>query len=175
MSPDVEMTQGQPKRAKGIRPLLLVAGLVVVGLGLCPLSGARWVFLRATDMDINSGALRHQVRVLTLPVAEEKEDSRLSREVRRLGIVTPETPLWKRTSESRLWRGIHVCHIYGGVLARATELVMSLELAETPDDERREVLQRFMVALQSADPQHAEQQARLITDEIAGPVFRGAQ
>jgi hypothetical protein len=111
-------------------------------------------------MDINSGVLRHQVRVLTLPVAEEKEDSRLSHEVRRLGIVTPETPLWKRTSESRLWRGIHVCHIYGGVLARATELVMSLELAETPDGERREVLQRFMTALQSADPQHAEQQAR---------------
>lgn len=154
---------------------VVVAGLVVVGLCLCPLLGARWVFLRATDMDINSWVLRHQVRALTLPVAEEKEDSRLSREVRRLGIVTPETPLWKRTSEGRLWRGIHVCHIYGGVLARATELVMSLELAETPDDERQQVLQRFMTALQSADPQHAEQQARLITDEIAGRVFRGAQ
>lgn len=166
MSRDVEMTQGQPKREKGARLLLLIAGLVVAGLGLCPLLGARWVFLRATDMDINSGVLRHQVRVLTLPVAEEKEDSRLSREVRRLGIVTPETPLW---------RGIHVCYIYGGVLARATELVMSLELAETPDDERREVLQRFMTALQSADPQHAEQQARLITDEIAGRASRPAQ
>lgn len=52
---------------------------------------------------------------------------------------------------------------------------MSLELAAAPDDERREVLQRFMVALQSADPQHAEQQARLITGEIAGRVFRPVQ
>lgn len=61
------------------------------------------------------------------------------------------------------------------VFLRATELVMSLELAAAPDDERREVLQRFMVALQSADPQHAEQQARLITGEIAGRVFRPVQ
>ncbi|MDI6450096.1 hypothetical protein [Anaerobaca lacustris] len=175
MSRRMEATQQPPKRTKGTRPLLLIAGLVVVGLCLCLLLGARWVFLRATDMDINSGVLRHQVRVLTLPVAEEQEDSPLSREVRRLGIVTAETPLWKRTSESRLWRGIHVCYIYGGVLARATELVMSLELSKTPDDERREVLQRFMLALQSADPQHAEQQARLITDEIAGRAPRPAQ
>ena len=157
------------------KAVVVIAGLAVVGLCLCPLLGARWVFLRATDMDINSGVLRHEVRVLSLRVAEEKEDSRLSREVRRLGIVPPETPLWKRTSEGRLWRGIHVCHIYGGVLARATELVMSLELAETPDDERRQVLQRFMTALQSADPQHVEQQARLIADEIAGRVSRPAQ
>lgn len=174
MSRRMEATQQPPKSAKGTRRLLLIAGLVVVGLCLCLLSGARWVFLRATDMDINSGVLRHQVRVLSLPVAEE-EDSPLSREVRRLGIVTAEAPLWKRTSENRLWRGIHVCYIYGGVLARATELVMSLELAAAPDDERREVLQRFMVALQSADPQHAEQQARLITDEIAGRVSRPAR
>jgi hypothetical protein len=159
MSRRMETTQGPPKRAKGARRLPLIAGLVVVGVCLCPLLGARWVFLRATDMDINSGVLRHQVRVLTLPMAEEKEDSRLSREVRWLGIVTAETPLWKRTSESRLWRGIHVCYIYGGVLARATELVMSLELAAAPDDERREVLQKFMTALQSANAQHAEQQA----------------
>jgi len=157
------------------KAVVVIAGLAVVGLCLCPLLGARWVFLRATDMDINSGVLRHEVRVLSLRVAEEKEDSRLSREVRRLGIVPPETPLWKRTSEGRLWRGIHVCHIYGGVLARATELVMSLELAETPDDERRQVLQRFMTALQSADPQHVEQQARLIADEIAGRIARPAQ
>ncbi len=152
MSREMDMTQGPPKRAKGARPLLLIAGLAVVGLCLCLLSGARWVFLRAMDMDINSGVLRHQVRALTLPVAEKKEYSRLSREVRRLGIVPLEKPLWKRMSERRLWQDIHVCHIYGGVLARATELVMSLELAETPDDERREVLQRFMTALQSADP-----------------------
>ncbi len=154
---------------------LAAAVLLLLGLGIWPLLGQSWVFLRSTDLDINSGMLRHQVHVLSVRVRERKEESALSREVRRLGIVTAEMPLWKRTSESRLWRGIHVCYIYGGVLARATELVMSLELAEAPDDERREVLQRFMVALQSADPQHAEQQARLITDEIAGRASRPAQ
>jgi hypothetical protein len=101
-----------------------------------------------------------------LRVAEETEESSLSREIRRLGIQTPSALLWKRTSESRLVRGVFVNYRYGGVLAEATALVMRLDLMKMADGDRRVVLGKFMEALQSGDPDRARQQAWLLTDEI---------
>lgn len=146
--------------------LLAAAVLLLLGLGIWPLLGQSWVFLRSTDLDINSGMLRRQVHVLSVRVKERKEESALSREVRRLGIQTPSMPIWKRADESRLLRGVFVEYSYGGVLAEATALVMRLDLMEMADRDRRVVLGKFMAALQSGDPDRARQQAWLLTDEI---------
>ncbi len=146
--------------------LLVAAVLLLLGLGIWPLLGQSWVFLRSTDLDINSGMLRHQVHVLSVRVRERTEESALSRELRRLGIQTPSIPIWKRADESRLVRGIFVEYSYGSVRAEAMALVMRLDLMEMADGDRRVVLGRFMAALQSGDPDRARQQAWLLTDEI---------
>jgi hypothetical protein len=143
-----------------------VVALLLLAVCLWPLLGQSWVFLRSTDLDINSGRLRHQVHVLSVRVCERTEESALSREIRRLGIQTPSMPIWKCAGESRLVRSVFVNYRYGGVLAEATTLVMELDLMEMADEDRRVVLGKFMEALQSGDPERAQQQAWLLKDEI---------
>lgn len=145
---------------------LAIIGLFLLVLCIWPLLGQPWLLSRSRDLDINSGRLRRQTRVFSLRFGEKTEESALSREIRRLGIQTPATPVWKRTGESYLVRSKFVNYAYGGLYATSGQLLAILELVKAPDDERRSVLTRFMSALQSGDARHAKHQAWLLMAEI---------
>ncbi len=145
---------------------LAIIGLFLLALCIWPLLGQPWLLSRSRDLDINSGRLRRQTRVFSWRSSEKTEESMLSREIRRLGIQTPAAPLWKRIGESYLVRSRFINYAYGGVFAASEQLLMTLEMAKAPDDERRDVLTRFMSALQSANARHARDQAWLLMAEI---------
>jgi hypothetical protein len=149
-------------------PTVWMVGTVLLLLCLCllPLLGHPWVFIRYTDVDLNSGDLRTQVRVCTLAVKTEIKPSNLSREVRRLGINVPDTRVWKRAYERRLVSRIHVDYSYGRVVVACNVLVDLLASANAPDEERRTVLKSLMASLQTGDSRQACGQARSLMNEM---------
>jgi hypothetical protein len=148
-------------------PIALSAGiLLVLLLFLWPLLGQPWVFIKYTDVDLNSGDLRTQVRLCTLAVKTEIKPSNLSREVRRLGIDVPATHLWKHAFESRLVNRSYVDYSYGRVVVACNVLVDLLASANAPDEERRTVLKSLMASLQTGDSRRAYGQARSLMNEM---------
>lgn len=145
---------------------LAIIALFLLALCIWPLLGQPWLLSRSRDLDINSGRLRRQTRAFSFRFGEKTEESALSREIRRLGIQTPTTPAWKRIDERYLVRSRFINFAYGGVFAASEQLLMTLEMAKAPDDERRDVLTRFMSALQSADARQATNQAWLLMAEV---------
>ncbi len=143
-------------------------GVVLLLLCLCllPLLGQPWVFIKSTDVDLNSGDLRTQVRVCTLAVKTEIKPSNLSREVRRLGIDVPATHLWKHAFGSCLVNRSYVDSSYGRVVSECTMLVDLLASANAPDEERRTVLKSLMASLQTGDSRQAYSQARSLMREF---------
>ncbi len=153
-------------RATSPTAWMVGAFLLLLCLCLLPLLGHPWVFIKYTDVDLNSGDLRTQVRVCTLAVKTEIKPSNLSREVRRLGIDVPATHLWKHAFESRLVNRSYVDYSYGRVVSACGTLVDLLASANAPDEERRTVLKSLMASLQTGDSRQAYGQARSLMNEM---------
>ncbi len=156
-------------RKKAAPLLIALSAGVLLGLLLFfwPLVGHSWVFCRGTDIDINSGDIRHAVHVFRLRVKGEIQESDLSREVRRLGIDIPATRVWKRTFESYLVEGRSIHWKYGQVDVASRQLLSILDETNAPDEERQAILEKFMASLRKENADHALWQARLLTDELA--------
>lgn len=144
-----------------------VAVLAVVLLCLWPLLGRSWFFVKYADIDLNSGDLRHQVRVCSLVVSTRIEESPLSREVRRLGIPVPANRAWRHAFEGRLVRGVCVDYWYGSVYVQIHTLLSLLDQTKTPDEERRVILTELMTSLQTGDPHVAREQTFILMGDIA--------
>lgn len=145
---------------------LAITGLFLLVLCVWPLLSQPWIFTRSADLDINSGKLRHQTHVFSVLVSEDTEESILSREVRRLGIQTPATPVWKRMIESYLMSSKHIDYTYGRLFAMSGQLLTVLDLVKASDDEGHSVIERLMSVLQSGDSGHADRQILLLMAEI---------
>jgi len=143
-------------------------GVIVAALLLCfwPLLDHPWLFEAYTDVDINSGDTRHQVRVFSLTVKTEVEESTLSREIRRLGIDVPPARAWKRDFESHLVNASHIDYAYGRTFAMCHQLLGILDQAKAPDEERRAILETLMKSLRKGDPRKTQDETFLLMAEV---------
>jgi hypothetical protein len=150
-------------------PTMALAGMVLLLLTLClwPVLGQPWIFSRCIDLDINSGDLRRQVRVFSLTVSTQIEESDVSREVRRLGIEVPAERVWKTAFQSHLVQSRHVNCRYGGVFVLCAQVLLFLDEAHAPDEERRAVMERLMAHLRTGDPRLVREVNYLLLAEIA--------
>ena len=141
--------------------------LIVLLLCLWLLLDVPWLLGADMDIDINSADTRHQVRVLSLTVKTEIEESVLSREVRRLGINIPPTRVWKPTYEGHLTNENHISYRYGSILAMCHHLMSILDQAKAPDEERRAILETLMKTLRKGDPRKTQEETFLLMAEVA--------
>lgn len=135
-------------------PTLLATSVLAVLLcgAIWLLLAQPWICSIRTDIDINSGALRRQVYVCSFRVRDEIQESRFSREVRRLGIGLTGTPLWKGAQERALLPGIDTHCTYGYALLTCDELVELLAESNLPEQDRRMILERFLTILGTGTP-----------------------
>ncbi len=152
-----------------VRPASIVCIVVVLALSvLCSwlLLDQAWLYCAHTDIDINSGDTRYQVRIFSLLVTTEIRESALSREIRRLGIAVSPTRAWKRTSEARIVNASDSYYLYGSVIVQCLYLLNVLDHVNASDEERRVILCKLMTSLQTGDAQRAREQAFLLTREV---------
>jgi hypothetical protein len=106
-------------------------------------------------MDINSGDFRYQEYCGDRLVRSEIRESALSKEARRLGISLPAERKWQPMHRNRPGNWVHGptyedC-AYGFLMGVCNDLVRILNEANTPDDERRVVLGKFLTMLRTED------------------------
>ena len=137
-------------RPYGVRTILTVGVLAIVVIFFCTLLGCSWVGSSHREIDINSGDIRHRTYICSLCVRNEIEESPFSQEVRRLQIAIPRTRTWKRVSTRFFISRRHIDYTYGPTIAACNLLVETLTEANISDEQRRDVLQRFLAVLPSA-------------------------
>jgi len=153
-------------KASAVSIVIAAAIMAVVLLCLWPLLGQSWFYVKYTDIDLNSGDLRHQGRVCSLVVSTRIEESPLSREVRRLGIAVPANRVWTHAFEGRLVRGVCADYYYGRIFSYGRQLLMLLDLANAADEERRAVVERFITSLRTGNPLDTLDQTYLLMMEV---------
>ncbi len=102
------------------------------------------------EIDINSGDLRG---VVPMPDGSSKHgiyESYLSREVRRLGIPIPAERKWRLFMAGGGSRGVCGLPVYSHLGTPVRLLLEALDEARAADDERRSVLERFMMSLRTS-------------------------
>lgn len=109
---------------------------------------------RCTDIDINSGRTRNGLCVFNIMVNSKVRESRLSGELRNLGISIPGSgsPVWKRAFVSPILARTHDDYTYGRVVANCDLLLMMLDKANASDGERRIVLEHLVTLLRTGTP-----------------------
>jgi len=126
--------------------ILLITALLYV----LAWQGQSWVAVRYTDIDINSGDEREQLRICFVPVTHSIRQSRLSQEARRLGIPLHPRRVWKRAYEEPLvFAGVYVDYGYGFVISTYGLVLNLLDVARAPDTDRRATMERLMTALRT--------------------------
>ena len=126
-----------------------------------------WMFIRQTDLDINSGDLRYEVRVCYVPIRREISESVLSREVRRLGIAIPTKRAWQPAFLQRR-EPRFVSYWYGTIVKGVfQELVEVFDQAHIPDKERTVILGNFMNSLRGDEPHVALNYGYVLIARIA--------
>jgi hypothetical protein len=146
-------------------PAIVLIGLcVVVLLCLWPLLGRPWLFAEYRDIDLNSGDLRRRVYLCSLQIADDVEESLLSQEARRLDIDIPVARMWKPV-EIKYIRG-HADGDYGVTAKAGDTLVKALAKANTPDPERRAILEDFLMTLQVEQPREIYQRLYELLQEV---------
>jgi hypothetical protein len=118
------------------------------------------------DIDINSGDLRGVRAVAAGPPPYVIIESKLSKELRRLGIPIPAERQWKVAGRMSAG-GMDVYYQYESLPAVIQRLMATLDDADAPDEERRDVLWRFMTSLRSDKPSAAAGQAHMLWDEVS--------
>jgi len=127
-------------------------------------------FVRAApprEIDINSGDVRGSRYRDDGSAHYGIYESELSKEVRRLGIPVPEQrDWWIIHGSSGGLGGMHVDPVYGNLLPTARRLLDRLDEVNAPNDERRDVLERFMTSLRNDRPLAAIQKGRMLIVEV---------
>jgi len=118
------------------------------------------------DIDISSGDLRGVRPVAAGPPQYVILESELSKEVRRLGIPIPPERQW-RVAGRMSTGGMDVYFAYESLLAMIHKLMVTLDEAGAPDEERRDVLWRFMTSLRLDKPRAAADQAQTLSEEVS--------
>ncbi len=149
------------KRTKSTIALLLVL-LVAAGSVWW---GTPWGLMEESAVDVTTGDYRNRVYVCGVPVKGETWESLLSREVRRLGVAVPAEREWKYMG--RHFGGVHRDSSYGFMMGPCESLVVILEETNTPDEERRAILDKLMKMLRTEEPDHVRDEAFLLEIEIA--------
>lgn len=141
--------------------------LVLLLLLLCvwPLLGQFWVFERRIDVDIHSGDFRKEVAVFRLRITEKISTSEFSTEVRRLGLQTSEKPAWKFMSRQGLGRR-HRSSDYLGAYDQMNLMVRLLDALETPDEERKAILEAALQSLQAGQPDKIRLQLDTLAEHL---------
>jgi hypothetical protein len=121
--------------------------------------------MEESAVDITTGDYRNRVYVCGVPVKSETWESLLSREVRRLGVAVPVEREWKYMG--RHFGGVYRDSSYGFMMGPCENLVAVLEETNTPDEERRAILDKLMKMLRAEEPDHVRDEAFLLTIEIA--------
>jgi hypothetical protein len=130
----------------------VIAATIVIAISLYALAqqGHSWVAVRYTDIDINSGDEREQLRICFVPVTHTIHQSRLSEEACRLGIPLHPRRMWRRAYEEPLVpAGVYVDYSYGFVISTYGLVLNLLEVARAPDMDRRATMERLMTALRT--------------------------
>ncbi len=117
------------------------------------------------DIDINSGDFRGLRPTLDAAHQYVIYESKLSKEVRRLGIPIPEERRWK-VAGRRSAGGMDVYYVYESLPSVIHALMTTLDEADAPDEERRDVLERFMMSLRTDRAHAAVGRALELRDEV---------
>lgn len=108
------------------------------------------LFRSYDDIDIHSADTRHRTYVLFVQTSNDIQQSLLSVEASRLGIGIPVPRVWK-LANAKYFRRHGDCK-YGILLKSGDTLVEALVRAGTADDERRIVVNEFLVSLRTESP-----------------------
>lgn len=111
------------------------------------------------DMDINSGDLRGLKPRLEPGDRYVVFESRLSREVRRLGIPIPQERRWRvlgRVPDG----GVQIMNPYASLLPAVDMVLMQLDKVRVGDEERRETLETLMIYLRTEKASEAVDRVR---------------
>lgn len=119
------------------------------------------------DLDLNSGDFLYYEGFSDPSGRIGVCESDLSKEVRRLGIPVPRTRNWQLMWKKTESPGLHVMYAYPEVVRSANRLVGLLDKVNAPDDERRSILEEFMVILRTEAPRRARERADLLYMETA--------
>lgn len=125
-------------------------------------------FVRAAapiEIDLNSGDVRGMRYRADGTSAYGVYESELSKEVRRLGIPTPEQRDWWRMAPVAAGGG-HFDMVYRNAMSRARRLLDELDEAKATNAERRDVLERFMTSLRGEDRLDFDHTAYMLILEV---------
>lgn len=129
---------------------LIAAILAISAFCVCALLTQSWLFSKHVHIDINSGDIRWQVRLCSLKITDRIDESLLSQEARRLEIDVPTGRVWKSVG-TRYIAGSG-SGSYGITMGLGDALVQSMIAANTPDPERRVIIERFLSTLRTKTP-----------------------
>jgi hypothetical protein len=126
-------------------------------------------FARCSEVDLNSGDIRTQEYSSDGSLKATISETSLSREVRRLGIQVPEGRKWALVSAGPHPgpKGAYADGACAFVEERGGQLVQIFDKAKIPDGERRIVLEKFMMSLQTEDPHRAREQGHQLILDLA--------
>lgn len=113
------------------------------------LIGVPFVYNKSTDIDINSGDIRIRTVVFSFIKSEKIEQTPFSKEVRRLGIPIDENRSWKYGSSYILTIGGHSQSWISYLICET--IVKMFNDIDMPDDERKAILQKVLMSLQTGN------------------------
>ena len=129
---------------------LCVVILVLLAIVLFPLLGSHRVYRVRTYIDINSGDVRTETTICSLPINDEIRVTQFSQEVRRLGVAIPKNPKWKPVVTRGL-TGSDLGHTLSPVIGQC-KLLMDIFVQENvPDEERLVVLKSILGSLEKGE------------------------
>jgi hypothetical protein len=119
-------------------------------------------------LDINSGDLHGLLSYSDGHEQYEDYESRLSREVRRLGIPIPAERNWQPLTRVHVgaWGGDGKL-VYPDLLHAAQLLLDLLDDAKAADQDRRSILERFMTNMRTEAPRCVVENAHMLIVEFA--------
>ena len=120
----------------------------------------------ALYIDINSGDLRGTRSMVDGAPRYIIYESELSKEVRRLGIPIPEERRWEVVFRPPTG-GMAITYAYRTLLPAVHRLLVLLDEVKAADQERLDVLGRFMTYLRTENPPAATAKADMLMQEVA--------
>lgn len=117
------------------------------------------------DMDINSGDLRGLKPQLEPGDRYVVFESRLSKEVRRLGISIPQERQWRVLGRVPSG-GVEIMNLYGSLLPTIDRLLDLLDETRATDELRRDVLERLMTCMRTSKPLDTISEVRSLCIEV---------
>jgi len=119
------------------------------------------------DLDINSGDLRHGEGASAFEAKTTISESRLSKEIRRLGLDIPGVRAWRPMQLRATDRGLYPTFTYPRAFEAGMRLLLFLDQAGSPDGERRRILEEFMTSLRADESRDTQMLGDLLSLEVA--------